>query len=283
MSASDRRRLQHQTTIDTLPGDEVAQRTFWSTLAGGIVVIAIISLFPPPAGPTRKSMTVRHQSVGQQPVHELIARQEIEAKVPAPAALPSTVAGPTLPPTVEPLPPEPTSVVAPTAPRHEIAQAIPSQPELLPDSVPLPEETAPAPLVVAEAVVPSSLIAEPEVVSIPPEVAPTPVVASTTESESAPQAADGGDVKVASAGASDQGIRIESGLKSTTRETIVRFRGRQYTLTCPHCGGQQSESADCIAEHCSFRCLSCAAKIKVRELHERLEDEQKQLRKLARR
>ena len=132
----------------------------------------------------------------------------------------------------------------------------------------MPEETAPAPLV-AGTVVEAPPTPEPEVVSLP-----SATVAA--EPATVPEGAPDNDVRMGSV------IGVEPVL-TATKDHLVQLHARRYTLTCPHCGGRQSESADCIADHRSFRCLSCAAKIKVRELHERLADEQKQMRRLARR
>jgi hypothetical protein len=147
--------------------------------------------------------------------------------------------------------------------RGDIAQSITSQPEFIPEPVLLPEEAA-APVLVAE----SAPMRVSEIFSQAPD--------TFDELPATREALDLNDVKPRSVDNPRPG-------STATLNAIVQFRARRYTLTCPHCRAQQTEAADCIADHCSFRCLSCDAKIKVRELHERLENEQKHARKLARR
>jgi hypothetical protein len=58
------------------------------------------------------------------------------------------------------------------------------------------------------------------------------------------------------------------------------FNAKQYTLTCPRCGQTQTHTAQCIANHSTFRC-QCGAKIKAGRLHDQLQEEERHLRKVA--
>ena len=71
-------------------------------------------------------------------------------------------------------------------------------------------------------------------------------------------------------------------IKKTPAESLREFQVQRFTIACRKCGRTQTHTAHCIADHDKFRC-SCGAKIKVESLHDRLEDKEKHLEKLARR
>jgi hypothetical protein len=278
MSRSDDWELQRQATMAPVDDHEVALRTFWGTLVAGVIGIAVISCLLPGTERKPKRGTDKIQVAASEPQHNVAARHEDSEEVSEPVALPEvaevSVAS-------EPAPVTP--VVPPPERLPEVAQTIPSVPETIPEPVLLPEEPAPVALAAEATPAPANEIISPATAAQPP-VAETPtgevpVAAAQVALDEPPEASEAVDLSDVKAKSID-GPRPGSVAAFNAQ---VQFHARRYTLTCPHCRAQQTEAADCIADRSSFRCLSCDAKIKVRELHERLENEQKHARKLARR
>jgi len=282
MSHSDDWELPGKAVLTPVRNDEVAQRTFWGTLLAGAFGIAVVISIVPRTERTPEHRAAQTQLAHVEPGQDLVAwhGDADEASEPAPsqsiagASVASDVATERVPVTPVDSPPQTqpelaqpeivqSAHVQSETVQPEIAQSIPRQPEFTPEPVLLPEESAPAALVAESAPVRVS-----EIFSPAPDALDEPPTSR--------EALDLNDVKPRSIDTSRPG-------SAATLNAIVQFRARRYTLTCPHCRAQQTEAADCIADHSSFRCLSCDAKIKVRELHERLENEQKHARKLARR
>lgn len=263
MPASDDWELPRQAVLTPPRNDEVAQRTFWGTLVAGTIVIATIVGIVPRAELVRKPRAVPIQVAASEPVRESVARHEDSAAVSEPANAQLVSA-----PAVAAEPVEATPIVVPAETQPEIVQSTPSAPETIPEPVLLPEYSVPAALVAESVPAPAAEIISAASVAQPP--------VAIDESPAAHDALDGNDSK-------PRVVDVPHPGPVTTLNAIAGFSARRYTLTCPHCRAQQTEAADCIADHSSFRCLSCDAKIRVRELHERLENEQKHARKLARR